>query len=246
MRSWRHLDTSELPALCPPTFLGVLCVNVLAMRFLALAVLGVLLAATASAQSSQSERMRAFAESAGPPDANPHYFPVGVFSDDPDLSEFRARWYAKHLRAMGEESLLNAATNQEFPSYRFLWLRTFHHPIAIELRIRPDGSGQISSIELDGQGGYRPGKMLANEISEISKEQLEQFEELVRASNYWELPTEYHQPMHVNDDGAQWILEGVKNQKYHVVDRWAPTEGKYREACLYLLKLSRLHIDHIY
>jgi hypothetical protein len=44
-------------------------------------------------------------------------------------------------------------------------------------------------------------------------------------------------------DGAQWILEGVKDQKYHVVDRWTPRDGAFREACLYLLKLSQIGIS---
>jgi hypothetical protein len=211
-----------------------------------LTCLGIIFAATASAQSPQSERMRVFVESAGPPDLNPQYFPVGVFSEDRDHSEFRARWYAKQLRAMGEESLSSAAASKEFQGYRFLWLRTFHHPIAMKMRIRPDGSGQLSSIEMTGSGGYEPGKVLTTQIVGLSNEQVSQFETLVRASDFWALPT--RDPEREGDDGAQWILEGVKDQKYHVVDRWTPQDGKFREACLYLLNLSQIKLDpkHIY
>jgi len=28
-------------------------------------------------------------------------------------------------------------------------------------------------------------------------------------------------------DGVQWIIEGVKNGNYHIVDHWAPRAGKY-------------------
>ena len=130
---------------CPPVFLGVLCVNLLAVRLLALTCLGIIFAATVSAQSLQPEQTKAFIDSAGPPDENPQYFPVGVFQDDASNAEFRARWYAKHLRAMGEESLLSAAANKEFLGYRFLWLRTFHHPVSMKLRIWPEGDGQLTS-----------------------------------------------------------------------------------------------------
>jgi hypothetical protein len=231
---------------CPPVFLGVLCVNLLAVRLLALTCLGIIFAATVSAQSLQPEQTKAFIDSAGPPDENPQYFPVGVFQDDASNAEFRARWYAKHLRAMGEESLLSAAANKEFLGYRFLWLRTFHHPISMKLRIRLDGNAQLTCIELAGAGGYQPGKVLMTQIVELSKEQVSQFEALIRSSNFWELPT--HNAEKGGSDGSQWILEGVKNQKYHVVDRWTPTDGKYREACLYLLNLSRLKVDpkHVY
>jgi hypothetical protein len=211
------------------------------VRLLGLTCLTIVFAATASAQSSQSEHMRAFVEAAGPPDANPQYFPVGVFSDDPDRSEFRARWYAKHLRAMGEESLLSAAANNEFLGYRFLWLRTFHHPIAMKLRIRPGGSGQLTSTEMTSAGGYDPGKPLTTQIMELSKEQVDQFETLVRASDFWALPTS--DPVLGARDGAQWILEGVRDRKYHVADRWTPKDGTFREACLYLLKLSQIKVS---
>jgi hypothetical protein len=61
-----------------------------------------------------------------PPDVSPQYFPTGVFSEYPDLSDSRSRRYAKLLRAMGEPSLVDAAKNKPSDSYRFLWLRSFH------------------------------------------------------------------------------------------------------------------------
>lgn len=63
---------------------------------------------------------------------------------------------------------------------------------------------------------------------------------LLDQSCYWQLRPE------IDDsglDGAQWILEGVKEGRYHVVDRWTPQIGDFREACLYLLKLSNPSID---
>ena len=42
------------------------------------------------------------------------------------------------------------------------------------------------------------------------------------------------------------VIEGVKKGKYHMVDRWCPEEGAFREAALLLIKLSRLKIDEIY
>jgi hypothetical protein len=208
---------------------------------LALIGIGIIFTATASAQSTQPQRLTSFIESAGPPDANPQYFPSGVFSADPDRSEFRARWYAKHLRAMGEESLFSAAANRDFRGYRFLWLRTFHHPVATGLQIRPDGSGQLTSIEMTGAGGYEPGVVRTTRIVELSKEQVDQFETFVRAADFWTLPT--HDPGKQGFDGSQWTLEGVRDQKYHIIDRWTPKDGAFRETCLYLLKLSQIKVN---
>jgi hypothetical protein len=47
-------------------------------------------------------------------------------------------------------------------------------------------------------------------------------------------------------DGANWIIEGAKKGKYHIVDRWSPEDGPFREAALYLINLSKLKIDKIY
>jgi hypothetical protein len=211
------------------------------MRPLLLILLGTLLAATAAAQSSKPSATSGFAERAGPPDASPQYFPTGVFAANPVLSDFCDQWYSKHLRAMGAESLLASSADKQTRAYRFLWLRTFHHPISILLRIRPDGSGQLDSVELNGHGGFDPGTIMTTQIVEVSKDQVNQFEGFIGAADFWASPTP-NQNL-TGRDGAQWILEGVKEQKYHVVDRWTPKDGAYREACLYLLGLSKIEVN---
>jgi hypothetical protein len=44
-------------------------------------------------------------------------------------------------------------------------------------------------------------------------------------------------------DGAEWILEGARDGRYHVVARLSPQDGTYREACLYLLNLSKIEVE---
>ena len=46
-------------------------------------------------------------------------------------------------------------------------------------------------------------------------------------------------------DGSQWVLEGVRDNRYHIVDRWSPENSEYREACTYLLKLSGMDEDRL-
>ena len=43
-------------------------------------------------------------------------------------------------------------------------------------------------------------------------------------------------------DGAQWIVEGRRGGDYHVVDRWTPREGVYRDAGLAFLKLAGIDV----
>jgi hypothetical protein len=145
---------------------------------------------------------------------------------------------------MGEPSLVDAAKNKPSDSYRFLWLRSFHQPIAIRLTIRPDGTAQLTGIEMSGKGGYDPGIVATTQIIEISQDQTHQFQDLLQTTEYWSMPT-VDVRLHEERirDGAEWILEGARDGCYHVVARLSPQNGTYREACLYLLKLSKIEVE---
>ena len=148
-------------------------------------------------------------------------------------------WYSKHLTAM-DEAPLYSLDNAEQETYRFLWLRSFHHPVAV--RIWKSGTDQFISVkELSGAGGYEPGNFILAEQRRLAPAEWDTFTRLLRHSCYWELPAEDTDA--AGFDGAQWILEGIRGGRYHIVDRWSPTGGSFREACLYALKLSGLKID---
>lgn len=142
-------------------------------------------------------------------------------------------WYGKFLKAFKEKPLFETS-NKELEIYRFTWLRTFHHPVVIKIEKQKD-KVSISFKELDGLGGYKPGKIINNEKNSMGKENWCKFIKLLNETDYWQMKT---QDDVLGEDGASWILEGVKENRYHVVDRWSPSGGKYREACVYLLKLS--------
>src|SRR5215468_3618237 len=82
------------------------------------------------------------------------YFPVGTFGPrNSDL--FVREWYSNHLVAMGELSL-SCGVLQDTETYRFLWLRTFHNPVAVRVFRRGDDY-DLEGVILDGAGGYNPG-----------------------------------------------------------------------------------------
>jgi hypothetical protein len=71
---------------------------------------------------------------------------------------------------------------------------------------------------------------------------------LLNVASFWTLPTEQAIELPgdgtfgiIHFDGASWILEAAVNDGYHVTTR-NPPKDKYRDACLYLLKLSGLRI----
>lgn len=162
----------------------------------------------------------------------PRHFPAGTLDPSSAQSDsFRNAWYSEHLRAMGEPVL---DRTRKSSVYRFTWLRTFHHPVAI--RVASDaGRFKLVATELDGAGGYVPGKVLRRQEIELSPTQFNEVEALVRKSGFWELPA--HEDT-FGLDGSEWIIEGVSGDEYHVVARWTPSSGPTREIGERLLSLA--------
>jgi hypothetical protein len=160
------------------------------------------------------------------------YFPKGA-----------EHWYPKYLEVMREPSLFQQPTNNSVEQYRFLWLRTFHRPIAV--RIWKDGSeAELRVVRLSGAGGYDPGHIERDDSFSITDKQWSHFLGLLNESSFWNFQSA--ESYLGGFDGSQWILEGRAADKYHVVDRWAPlSNGKERHlekfvaCCRYLLKLSK-------
>ena len=50
----------------------------------------------------------------------------------------------------------------------------------------------------------------------------------INAAAFWDAPTE--DPGKNGEDGAQWIIEGRRQGRYHVVERWSPKSGPIRSA----------------
>jgi hypothetical protein len=164
------------------------------------------------------------------------YFPKGA-----------EHWYPKHLEAMKEPSLFQQSTNKAVEQYRFLWLRTFHKPIAV--RVRKDSAGiTLRTIRLSGAGGYDPGKIEHEDSFALTADQWDRFLKLVSESSFWDTPSAEKDLGGL--DGSQWILEGQAAGRYHLVDRWTPSsEGEKRRhlesfvaCCRYLLTLSKEEI----
>lgn len=87
------------------------------------------------------------------------------------------------------------------------------------------------------RGGYEPGQLIESKTISISQQQVTNFLHLLDKANFWHLPAGDER---VGLDGATWTIEGVKDGKYQVVERWSPEEGPYREAALFMLELADL------
>jgi hypothetical protein len=73
--------------------------------------------------------------------------------------------------------------------------------------------------------------------------------QMIDVAHFWTLPSRQQDEPNpdgsvtVGLDGAQWVMEGVKDGKYHVVDRWSPSCGEYKGMCMCLvIDLGRLRL----
>jgi hypothetical protein len=174
--------------------------------------------------------------------AQTRYFPPRSLDDDPRGDDFVSQWYSGQLKALDEPSLWALSKSQKGQSYRFLWLRTFHHPVAIRIDIKADGSSQLTTKITSGAGGYKPGHLTENISFGLSKEQTDRFLSEIKKHGFWELESRQREPG--GTDGAQWVIEGVKDGNYRIVDRWSPKDGPVRDLALFMLKdLAKLRIS---
>jgi hypothetical protein len=153
------------------------------------------------------------------------YFPPNCLDESPKSSQFKEQWYSKQLSGLHETSLWEASrATAQVQVYRFLYLRSFHHPIVVRVDVNKDGKGLLTTRIGSGRGGIEPGHLIVNKSRKMSAEETSWFVDRIDELGFWQLPT-YEKSDEIGVDGAQWILEGVKDGKYLVVDRWSPDRG---------------------
>lgn len=172
----------------------------------------------------------------------PTYFPDEALGKNQEEHNFRASWYSACLAAMEEPSLWEMSRNRESHVYRFLRLPSFDLPaVGVRLSVKKDGTaGLISTVTGPSMLGY-PSAPTNRKTRHLTKEQTNTFLGIVQETGFWNEPN-------LDDraglDGEQWILEGVRNGEYHIVDRWSPKKGVCLELGRHLMfDLADLQLD---
>jgi len=156
--------------------------------------------------------------------------------------EDREAWYSSQLRA-AKEGALCRLPDDTGSVYRFTWIPSFNPTVVVRVESGANGY-RITAKSLSGAGGYEPGSLAHMTTYELDDADMEKFAELLTAARFWELPTDPPPDGTEGADGAQWVLEGLENGRYHVVDRWSPRpdgpDAAYRRLGEWLLTRSSL------
>lgn len=152
-------------------------------------------------------------------------------------------WMDDQLARLGEAPLRAAGPGEEI--YRFVWMRTWHHPVVITAEWNARG-GRLVGREFDGYGGYEPGSLLRVVDRPLRAAEWTTLKRALDSARFWTLPLAQPFPER-GLDGATWTVEGAAPGRYHRVSRWSPEpdspHAPFRAVGLQLLRFASMPAD---
>jgi len=144
------------------------------------------------------------------------YFPIKTKTGSEGVTEFESKWYSQSLERMKEPRLPEFAKDVNADIYRVTILPTWGNSIAVRVQ-RHGELYSLSARRLDGQAGFKIGKLVESKDVSLSADDSKTFAELIQNLNFSRMATDEDVR---GTDGDEWIIEGVSQGKYHVAVRW--------------------------
>jgi len=172
---------------------------------------------------------------------------------DPKLSRNCAPRYdenviAKNLRENDDPRLFSAF--EELPlyalpdcvdeAYSLTWIPSFDSPILVRVWHSGDQAFMVAK-QLDTKGWSKFGKVKEFNSRPLTNFEWRDFSDLLNRNSYWELSSTVDEIS--PEDGAIWLIDGLRSRKFHWVRRRVPNES-YAEICKHLIRLSGLETAH--
>ncbi len=169
---------------------------------------GLLLSACAEPAPQRAAPSRVSStEATFPPDT----WPVGIHSEMSDR-------VSRVLAIMGEPRLFLDEKEPHGEVQRLVWLRTFHHPMAVRL-VRADSGCRVVLTILSGKGGADLGVVQRRDSSVTADARCAEVEATLTATGFG---SDTLTPGLRRNDGAEWVFESRGAAGYRVVARWSP------------------------
>jgi hypothetical protein len=160
-----------------------------------------------------------------------------------DLRMSRPEWGWAEMLVQLQEPPLCCAVEKAVETYRFTWLRTFHHPVVVSLSRLDERNWRVMVKIGTGKSGFDFGNTkVQSEKSRIVPE--EQLNLLLRMfgsdAEFWGLPSTNDES---GSDGAIWLIEARREGAHYYAGRWSPESGIVREIGLRFLEISGLELE---
>lgn len=155
---------------------------------------------------------------------------------------------AKNIRENDDPELFKAF--QELPlyalpdcvdeAYSLTWIPSFDAPVLVRVWRSGDQAFLVAK-RLDTRGWSKFGKVNETNSRALTDFEWRDFIALMNRKSYWELSSTANETG--LQDGAVWLIDGLRSRKFHRVRRRVPDEG-YAEICKHLIRLSGLETAH--
>ena len=134
--------------------------------------------------------------------------------------------YSEFLRSMNEPPLWPLAKDRNRISYRFIYHPALREPVILRLDRNAKGKWVLTVKQAD----YSPSDedFRVNRKKPLAKEEVAKFQGLFNQLQFSELPSVgalEHEDIWF--DPATWILEGVRNGRYHLIRRIVPNSTEW-------------------
>jgi hypothetical protein len=139
-----------------------------------------------------------------------------------------------------EELPLYALPDCVDEAYSLTWIPSFHAPVLVRVW-RAGDQAFIVAKALDSKGWSKFGNVRESNFRPLTRFEWRDLTDLLSRASYWELPETVAEIL--PQDGAVWLVDGLRSKQYHWVRRRVPNE-QYAEICKRLINLSGLETAH--
>src|SRR5262249_54055850 len=137
---------------------------------------------------------------------------------------------------------LETARNDQSTEYRLLLVLS-DRALSFRLELLVDGTGELAVARAIPQGSKLDGVRIKGGVP-VTTDDVRAFLALLQRADFWKSETEETPDKARHEkDGIRWVLEGVRNGEYHVVERSTPTATDFAQICIFLMKLTPMNVE---
>lgn len=144
------------------------------------------------------------------------------------------------------ESIFDKRIDTNNQIYRFYYSRAFHDTIVVLIEIIEKDYGLLNLKRYNIGRYFDENEIVIESNVKLYPSNIYDLLSVVEKYDFWNIPAK--SPRTHGLDGSTWIVEGLKDGKFHIIERWSPI-GKDDVSVgigLKMLGLSRVKVDMIY
>lgn len=125
-------------------------------------------------------------------------------------------------------------------AYSLTWIPSFHSPVFVRIWRVGDQAFMVGK-SLDSKGWSKFESIRESNARALTRFEWRDFTDVVNRTDYWQLPETTDEA--IPQDGAVWLIDGLKSKQYHWVGRRVPND-QFADLARHLIRLSGLETAH--